>query len=885
MNRYRSYGELDDQPKTVGDGSFLGVDEYNAPENIRPGNVQKAVNHDFTSQDGNTRGGFVCLPELGIAPFELNATWTARTTPANKSWKSVAFGNGRYVAVQNDDSGTNDVMYSTNGTNWVAVSSGIKETWSSITYGNGTFVVVSSGDNGNHLVTSGGLNFVTSTGDSLVATDAPYVMTSVDGTNWTSYQSAGDYAWSSVAYGNGLFVAIANGNGGTTQVMTSTDGTSWTLRNTPATQANHNWRSVVYGNGKFVAVASGGSGSLNRAMCSTDGITWVAATTPAAPAGCVSVTYGSGLFVAVANTSTTTTVSAWTSTDGITWTARTTPGTGWTSVAFGNAAYIAVGDTTVASTSVMTSTDGETWTDRTAASGNLWSSVTFGNNNFVAVSTNGDPNQVMTSRATNSVWATGIYSDPTNIGTSWIMLLGTPSVGFYASGETARTVSLNGNFITEQSTIVQANNYVYIFRGANAKPLYWNGDWSATFAEVPNTTLPSSFNSIPHSNQATYYQNRLWVKDGKDEIAASDVLAFNDYDPLANEFNLNTGNSDYIVATFPFGQNSLVAFKNKSILLLQNVEGSLSDVTVTEVTRQVGLIGINAVTSIGPDLAYVSNRNINLLTLTATNNSLQHKILPLSTKIRQIMSRVNWQVGYKISLGYWNNKLYVALPLDGSTVCNACAVYNFITENWYGEWIFNDSISMNIQSWQVVDYLGLQRLHAITEDGRIFVTDEGQNDISGTTVAEIATELVTRAYDTDNLNHFQRRLYLDVATNRPKFSASAFTEGANEESVLLTDQTYNRSESWKFADSPYDLTNSNDDYNRAYRKDYSTGPDNIQSGTGFEPEMQQELRLPLITRRQGRLSWIKVTNIQGFISVMSVGYETRPGQRANLVQV
>jgi hypothetical protein len=124
-----------------------------------------------------------------------------------------------------------------------------------------------------------------------------------------------------------------------------------------------------------------------------------------------------------------------------------------------------------------------------------------------------------------------------------------------------------------------------------------------------------------------------------------------------------------------------------------------------------------------------------------------------------------------------------------------------------------------------------------------------------------------------------------VATNRPRFSVSAFTEGANEESVLLTDQTYSRSESWKFNDSAYDLTNANNDYNRAYRKDYSTGPDSVQCGTGFEPEMDQELRLPLITRRQGRLSWLEVTNTQGFISIMSVGYETRPGQRANLVQV
>jgi hypothetical protein len=78
MDRYRSYGQNDDQPKQVGDGAFIGVDEYNAPENIREGNVQKAVNHDFSSQDANTRGGFVCLPELGASPFRQ--VWTEQTS-------------------------------------------------------------------------------------------------------------------------------------------------------------------------------------------------------------------------------------------------------------------------------------------------------------------------------------------------------------------------------------------------------------------------------------------------------------------------------------------------------------------------------------------------------------------------------------------------------------------------------------------------------------------------------------------------------------------------------------------------------------------------------------------------------------------------------------
>jgi hypothetical protein len=508
----------------------------------------------------------------------------------------------------------------------------------------------------------------------------------------------------------------------------------------------------------------------------------------------------------------------------------------------------------------------------------------YGNNLYVLVGNGGTVSYSQTPIV--SVFGSGLYSDPNSASDVYVMLAAYDKVGFFAPGHTGKTVSLGaGNYVTQQSTIVQANNQVYLFRGEGQTPLYWDGNWSGTFAVVPNTSLPVTFESIPSSNQATFYQNRLWVINGKDNIAASDVLAFTDYDPLANEISTNTGNSDYLVATFPFGQNSLVAFKNKSIQLLQNVEGSLADVTTTEVTRQVGLIGINAVCSVGPDLAYASYGNINLLTLTATNNALQHKTLPLSARIRKIMDRVNWEVGYKISMGYWNNKLYVALPLDNSIFCNGVVVYNFITQTWYGEWNFSESMNMCIQGFQVLDYLGLQRLHAITEDGRIFVTDEGQNDISGTTLAEISSELVTRAYMVQNLNHFQRRMFMDIGTNRPNLTVTVYTDGASEENTLITGQTYSRSESWKFNDSAYDLTNVNDDYNRAYRKDYSTGPNSVQTQSGFQPEMLQEQRLPLITRRQGRLSWIKVQNTQGLLSMRTLGYETRPGQRSNLTQV
>ena len=891
MNRYRAYGNLDDQPQVVGDNSFLGVDEYNAPENIKPGNVQKAVNHDFTSQDAVTRGGFVCLPELATEAFGSKWNTAANTTSGDA--RCITFGANLFVA--------------------------------------------------------GGI----------LTTGYPCVITSPDAITWTQTAIPGAALGeiTRIAYANGVFVA---GSVGTNQIYYSSNGTTWSISLSTIPSSPLLPKGLAYGNGKWIGVYSTISGSTFTPITSTDnGVTWTTGTVQTLFGAATDLFFYNGVFIL-----TTLFGKVVTSVDGITWTLGADLDALFTfstiaGVTFGNNVFCAIS----LGGGIAISSDLTNWTLVQAAytSNYIFSDIDFFNGRFIAIGrenfgatrttvvltsiygtnwilydtditdtdlltadqslANGNNTSVVINSSVTgiyealysysaplqNIYASGIYSDPNNIGQTWIMMLGNASVGFFANGFTGKTISLGGYQVTTQSTIVQANNEVYIFRGADETPLYWDGNWNGTFALVPDTTLPASFLSIPNSNQATFYQNRLWVIDGKDEVAASDVLEFTDYDPLANELHINTGGSDYLVATFPFGQNSLIAFKNKSIMLIENVQGALSDpitgvpiATVTEITRQVGLVGINGVTSIGPDLAYVSNQNINLLTLTSTNNSLQHKTLPLSTRIRTIMSRVNWKVGYKISIGYWSNKLYVALPLDNSLVCNAVVVYNFTTENWFGEWSFDSTLNMCIQSWQVIDYLGLQRMHAVTEDGRIFVTDEGQNDISGATVAEISTQLITRAYDTSNVNHFQRRAFVDLATNRPEVSVSAFTEGASEESVILTDQTYSRSESWKFADSAYDLTNANNDFNRAYRKDYSTGPlggndpsppspglpaTGLQTGTGFQPQMVQEYRLPLITRRQGRLSWLEVTNTQGYISVMAVGYEARAGQRANLVQV
>ncbi len=213
------------------------------------------------------------------------------------------------------------------------------------------------------------------------------VMTSPDGINWTIRTSAADNSWTSVTYGNGLFVAVANSGVGN-RVMTSPDGINWTIR---SSAADYFWQSVTYGNGLFVAVSWGGAS--NSVMTSPDGINWTIRT--AVNNFWFGVTYGNGLFVAVALTGTGNRVM--TSPDGINWTARSSAADNdWVGVTYGNGLFVAVTGSGIGNR-VMTSPNGINWTSRTTPVDNNWYSVTYGNGLFVAMAASGVGNRVMTS--------------------------------------------------------------------------------------------------------------------------------------------------------------------------------------------------------------------------------------------------------------------------------------------------------------------------------------------------------------------------------------------------------------------------------------------------------------------------------------------------------
>jgi type II secretory pathway pseudopilin PulG len=265
-------------------------------------------------------------------------TWAAATLPSSATWQSVAYANGKFVAVGSN----NSAAYSSDGITWTAttIPSTAGGSWASIFYGGGKFAAI------------GGTAGATSNA-------AAY---SSDGITWTTATTLPSSAtWMSVTYGNGKFVAVAyNSN----KVANSSDGITWTTATTLPFSTS--WYPVAYGNGKFVALAYG-SGT---AAYSSDGITWTGAS-GAMPNAYQwdSVAYGNGKFMAVAWGSGTAAYSS----NGITWSAATLPSSAsWSSVAYGNGKFVALAYN---SNKAAYSSDGVTWTAATLPSGANWQSV------------------------------------------------------------------------------------------------------------------------------------------------------------------------------------------------------------------------------------------------------------------------------------------------------------------------------------------------------------------------------------------------------------------------------------------------------------------------------------------------------------------------------
>jgi hypothetical protein len=213
--------------------------------------------------------------------------------------------------------------------------------------------------------------------------------------------------WSSVTYGNGVFVAVSNSS-----TMYSSDSVNWYIGDSPVDE----WTSVTYGYDKFVAVSN--YGTTSNVMYSLNGSTWAIVPTETMSNSWTSVSYGNGQFIAVSSNAT-----SIYSVNGFVWTEGGTLGVASNCITFGQGYFVCPSSNSEVS-SVSISIDGQIWQEITLAyTASAYTGITHGDAGFIAVSSTSlllgfiptfwvNPKQVSDSTKLNSVnWSGMAYGN------------------------------------------------------------------------------------------------------------------------------------------------------------------------------------------------------------------------------------------------------------------------------------------------------------------------------------------------------------------------------------------------------------------------------------------------------------------------------------------
>ena len=290
------------------------------------------------------------------------------------------------------------------------------------------------------------------------------------------------------------------------------------------------------------------------------------------------------------------------------------------------------------------------------------------------------------------------------------------------------------------------------------------------------TSQGLGFSHMPAPEFGVYHQRRLIVpyqydvtgstgssvvtdRNIVDEALFSDILDADTYDRIYGQFRFNAGAADFIVGFHSFSDDKLVVFNRNSVHIVANSLDLGSSVSQL-ITNEVGCLARDSVQQIGNSMVFLSDNGVYGLNFIDLYN-LRGQDVPLSASIEGTIKRINKAHASKAKSVYFDNRYYLAVPLDNSTTNNALLIYNFLNKQW-------ESIdSINDPDWEYSELTvageGDKRsVYAINRNGGVHQYESRIDDrdlyivqVGGTfTNSQVLSSAITRMF---NLNSLDRK--------------------------------------------------------------------------------------------------------------------------------
>lgn len=353
----------------------------------------------------------------------------------------------------------------------------------------------------------------------------------------------------------------------------------------------------------------------------------------------------------------------------------------------------------------------------------------------------------------------------------------------FPSGETITT--------SDGCDVVSCLDNVFITRGWSKRPLKWNmGTGAGSITALPPTNGNQDAHEFPNCRGLLYYANRL-IAQGKshsetldarnrDSVCVSNYLDHLHWDTL-DTFTFNNGGNDEVVAVTPWTLNEFLVFMRNSIFYVNIGLGRYAysdqlgtDSFIKTLVADIGCSARKSVVQANGGVFFLSDNGVYFLEPQSVGSNESVRLLtaadPISSTIDDVIQRINKSYAKNAVAKYWNNRYYLAVPLDDSIDNNAVLVYNFILKAW--ESVDTYPSGFDVMAFVVANKDNKRRLYTFDSDKGVFMMEELDWDeftgYTGTPIlpfylpatlnplsfipVEINAELITRRYIFDTFS-------------------------------------------------------------------------------------------------------------------------------------
>ena len=325
------------------------------------------------------------------------------------------------------------------------------------------------------------------------------------------------------------------------------------------------------------------------------------------------------------------------------------------------------------------------------------------------------------------------------------------------------------------------------------------------------------FSHMPAPPFATYHQRRLVmpyrfeVNDAVDsftsrgildEVIASDILDTDTYDRIYAQYRFNAGTADYIVGLHSFAEDSLLVFNRNSIHLVQNTI-NLEAASTRLLTNEVGCVARKSITQVGNQVIFLSDNGV-YGTQFLDEYNLRGTETPLSEPINETIKRINKEAWEQSVAVYFDNRYYIAIPLDDATKNNAILIYNFLNQQWESVDTTNN-VNWDMEGLVVAGDGSDRGVYAINQLGGIHRLDYRVDGVDRIVTAigedangvDIEAAITTRQYTLGSMERKKWREFdmhvQSSDTNDSDLSIQVETENPDATTVIGTLSSFNGS--------------------------------------------------------------------------------------------